>query len=64
LPGTGAELSVLTPSKTHISGQRGARSGAFESDFLKKYPNFTNLIDNSDLPKDFKKALVVELKQR
>ena len=60
----GIEQSPLSPSKTPISKTRGAKSGALEDDFFKKYPDFTEIIDTSDLPKDFKKALITELKQR
>jgi len=60
----GIEQSPFSPSKTAISKTRGAKSGALKDDFFKKYPDFADIIDNSDLPKDFKKALISELKQR
>jgi hypothetical protein len=60
----GLEQSPLTHPKTTISKTGGAKSGALESDFLKKYPDFPNIITNSNLPQDFKQALITELKQR
>jgi hypothetical protein len=60
----GIEQSPLTPSKTSISKSGGAKSGALKDDFCKKYPDFADIIDASNLPKDFKKVLIVELKTR
>jgi hypothetical protein len=60
----GLEQSSLTHPKTPISKTDGAESGALESDFFKKYPNFADIIDTSELPKDFKKMLVAELKRK
>jgi len=60
----GIEQSPLTPSKTPISKSGGAKCGALENDFSRKYPDFTNIIDDSNLPKDFKKALIAALKHK
>jgi len=60
----GIEQSPLTPSKTLISKSRGAKSGALESGFFKKYSDFADILDSSNLPKDFKNALITELKTR
>jgi hypothetical protein len=60
----GLEQSPLPHPKTPISETRGAKSGALESGFFKKYPDFAEIIDTSDLPKDFKKMLVAELKRK
>jgi len=58
----GIEQSPLAPSKTPISKSGGAKSGALGNDFFRKYPDFTNIVDTSNLPKDFKEALIATLK--
>ena len=61
---TGLEQSALTASKIPISKSGSAKCGALKDDFFKKYPDFANIIDNSNLPKDFKKALITTLKRK
>jgi len=58
----GIEQTLLTPSKTPISKSGGAKSGALENDFSRRYPDFANIIDASNLSKDFKKTLITALK--
>jgi hypothetical protein len=60
----GIEQSSLTPSKTPISKSGGAKSGALENDFFQKYPDFADILGASNLPKDFKKALIATLKNK
>jgi hypothetical protein len=60
----GIEQSPLTPLKTSISKSGGAKSGALKNDFFKKYSDFADIISASNLPKDFKKVLIVELRTR
>jgi hypothetical protein len=60
----GIEQSPLKPSKTPISESGGAKSGALKDVFFKKYPDFADIIDASNLPKDFKEILIIELQQR
>jgi hypothetical protein len=60
----GIEQSPLTPSKTSISKSGCAKSGALKDDFFKKYPDFAAIIDVSNLPKNFKKVLIVELQTK
>jgi hypothetical protein len=57
----GIEQSPLTPSKTPISKSSGAKSGALNDVFFKKYPDFADIIDASNLPKNFKETLIIEL---
>lgn len=58
----GIEQYPLTPPKTPISKSSGAKSGALESDFFQKYADFADILDASNLPKDFEKALIAALK--
>jgi len=58
----GIEQSPLTPSKTPISQSGCAKSGPPESDFSQKFPDFADIIDTSNLPRDFKKELITALK--
>ena len=60
----GIEQSPLTPLKIPIPQNDGAKSGALESDFFKKYPDFANIIAASNLSKDFKKAIIASLKYK
>ena len=60
----GIEQSPLMPSKTPISKVGGAKSGALENDFFRKYPDFADILDASNLPKDLKKALIAALKHK
>lgn len=51
------EQSPLTPSKMSISKSGGVKSGALKDDFFKKYPDFADIINASNLSIDFKKCL-------
>ena len=59
---TGLEQLPVTASKNPIPKESGAKSGALGNDFFRKYPDFTNIVDTSNLPKDFKEALIATLK--
>lgn len=58
----GIEQSTLTPSKNPMSRGSGAKSGALKDDFFKKYTDFVDILEASNLPKDFKKVLITKLK--
>jgi hypothetical protein len=53
----GIEQSPLAPSNTSISKSGGAKSDALKDDFFKKYPDFADIINVSNLSIDFKKCL-------
>lgn len=58
----GFEHPSVTVSKTPISEGGGAKSDAPESDFFQKFPDFADIINTSNLPRDFKKELITALK--
>jgi len=60
----GIEQSPLTPPKTPISKERSAKSGALGNDFFRKYPDFADILDASNLPKEFKTTLIAALKHK
>jgi hypothetical protein len=60
----GIEPSPLTAFKILISKSGGAKYGAPENDSIRKHPNFADIIETSNLPKDFKEALIATVKHK
>jgi len=58
----GIEQYPLTPPKIPISKSSGAKSGVLDSDFSQKYPDFADILDASNLTKDFEKTLIAAIK--
>ncbi len=54
----GIEPAPLSLSKTRISQKGGAKSGALKDDFRRKYPDYAERIEGSNLPEPMKRDLI------